>query len=313
MLDESICKFVESAFGESVDLWNEEAIRRLAGLTAPPGLNASLSWLIDSDVKALRARWFLEGLIDPMSPSDSPDSFSYPHLYSSVREAVVERAPADMIPDERDKIAKRLASLLRDAALAREYSQRGNWSRETKLLLRELHNRCWICGASFPDWAEAKFLGKQSTDFRSGNTYVDFLKPRGMKSADLQIEIEHVRPLARGGGDDVDNLKLACGWCNRTKSANQLLFDAQGVCKEREHPALGLMLVPQPFWVIRVLAVRRRCEHVGGCSARLETHELTVARKYKSGSPNPSNLMVVCSDHDPFSAHRLVPATALAG
>lgn len=308
MLNESICDFSEAAFENSAGLWEEEAIRRLAALVIPDGLEATMSWLIDADAKALRARWFLESLVDPSSSAASPDSLSYPHIYNLILAAVRKRAP-DLLPDEQKRVARRLGSLFRKLAESRVRSPRSGFGRETKLLLRELYDGCWICGARFPEWADALFLGREPRATPTGLSYVDFLKPRGLKDHDLRIEVEHVRPLALGGGNDEENLRLSCGWCNRVKSANQLLFDSQGTCTRFEHPTLGFVSLPRSFWVVRILGVRGRCEHSDGCDATSKTHELTVAPRHESGSPNPSNLMVVCLEHDPLRTSRLIPAS----
>jgi len=69
-----------------------------------------------------------------------------------------------------------------------------------------------------------------------------------------------------------------------------------------------LVSVPQPFWVVRFLAMRARCEDPSGCQRKTATDELTVAPRNHGGSPNPANLMVVCHDHDPMTDVRLVAA-----
>lgn len=42
-----------------------------------------------------------------------------------------------------------------------------------------------------------------------------------------QLEIEHIRPTARGGDDTEDNLWLACRLCNGYKGAQTAAFDPQ--------------------------------------------------------------------------------------
>jgi 5-methylcytosine-specific restriction endonuclease McrA len=34
-------------------------------------------------------------------------------------------------------------------------------------------------------------------------------------------EVDHVVPKSRGGSDELENLVLACAWCNRRKHANE--------------------------------------------------------------------------------------------
>jgi 5-methylcytosine-specific restriction endonuclease McrA len=42
------------------------------------------------------------------------------------------------------------------------------------------------------------------------------------QSADGPLEVDHVFPVARGGGDDLENLTCACRACNRSKGAKLL-------------------------------------------------------------------------------------------
>ncbi len=46
----------------------------------------------------------------------------------------------------------------------------------------------------------------------------------GRKTPDAVLEVDHVIPVAEGGGDEMDNLVTACWECNRGKGA--LLLDA---------------------------------------------------------------------------------------
>ena len=43
----------------------------------------------------------------------------------------------------------------------------------------------------------------------------------------VRFTVDHIVPLADGGGDNFDNLALACFHCNRRKSARQVAFDPQ--------------------------------------------------------------------------------------
>ena len=307
MLDEAISHFAETALGPAIDTWDADALKHLARLEVPAGTTGSLSWLVDADTRVLWARWLLESLCDP---AEFASGFSYPHLFARVRAAVVERTTG-MPADEQSDVTKRLANLLRPLLAAQRPGRRTPWSRETRLLLRELYQRCWVCGSSFPSWAEARFLGNETDVAPAAYHFVDFLRPRGTIVAELQIEVDHVHAFSTGGTEDIDNLRLACGWCNRHKSARSLVYDAPATCRRYEHPKRGLVSVPQPFWTVRTLAVRGRCEHPEGCPARTTSHELTVVPRHLGGSPNPANLMIVCADHDPLRDVRLVPAQSV--
>jgi hypothetical protein len=307
MLDQSISQFSESALGQDVDTWDETAVRKLASLVVPFGTIGASAWIVDADTRLLWARWFLESVFDPAL---FRDGITYAHLFARVQSAVEERT-FGMTPHQRGDITKRIANVLRPLLRADAERRRAVWARETRLLLRELYPRCWVCGSSFPDWAIDKFVGNSARDVPAPLPFVDYLRPRGLVVGDLQIEVDHVNPFSLGGGDAVDNLRLACGWCNRHKAARSVIYDAPGSCRRVYHPKRGRLSVPQPFWTVRALALVGRCEHLGGCDSRSSNSELTVAPRFLGGAPNPANLMVVCSAHDPLSETRLVSAKDL--
>lgn len=305
MVDLALGQFVQQAMGADRGAWDEPAIRALAALDAPPALRGGAAWLLAGDVGLLWARWFLEGLADPEPYARG--ALHYAHLYKEVRDAV-EVLAATVPADERNELARSLAKLLWREVLRRSVGRRVPADRELRLLLWDLGQRCWICGAAFPEWARAAFLGDPAETLPAPVPFVDFYKPRGVKVADLRVEIEHVVAHSAGGTNDPENLRLACGWCNRAKSSRGVLYDAEGAPRRRRHPRLGPVSVPQPFWVVRLLALRPRCEAPQGCPATTEEQELTVAPRRRHGAPNPANLMVVCRDHDPLGDERLVAA-----
>jgi hypothetical protein len=63
------------------------------------------------------------------------------------------------------------------------------------------------------------------------------------------LEIDHIDPIALGGGNDIDNLVTACFACNRGKSANPLtavpqsLADKAAETAEREAQLAGYQAV----------------------------------------------------------------------
>jgi hypothetical protein len=121
-----------------------------------------------------------------------------------------------------------------------------------------------------------------------------------------------VLPVAAGGTGGA-NLRLACGWCNGHKSDNLSLYDQAFNPIIVRHPVLGVVTVPRPFWVVRLLAYRRRCEWsgAGGCTRTTSNAELFIAARREGGAMNPANLTVTCEEHDPFKAIRLVNPSQL--
>ena len=310
MLDISTGHFVKTALGDISSRWIPDEVRKLAALSVPSGLAGSAEWLLTADYSLLLARWFLEGVCDPARYRRRRGG-QFPQLYSSVRQSV-SRMASGIPPDEQMALAKGLAAVLL-AEIQRERAVRRTiYDRELCLQLWERYPRCWICGALFPDWARATFL-KESVAFpRSSPRFVDFFRPRGLRPEDQQVEIEHVVALASGGEDVELNLRLACRWCNQAKGARTVLFDTGGQPQTLFHPELGHEVgVPRPFWVVRLLAMRPRCEWSGGCDARPNNAELTVAPIREQGSPNPANLQVTCYAHDPIKTIRLVSTSRI--
>lgn len=305
MVDLALGQFVQEAFAADTATWDEQAVRALATKVAPPALGGTADWLLRGDANSLWARWFLEGLADPQ-PYLAGD-LQYAHLFKQIRDAV-STAGAQLPADEQGQLSRSLSKLLWREIEHRAVGRRVPADRELRLLLWDLYPRCWICGAAFSDWARAVFFGEECDTAPSTLPFVDFYKPRGTLLKHLRIEVEHVVAHSGGGADDPVNLRLACGWCNRAKSDWAVLYDAEGAPRQRRHPTLGIASVPQPFWVVRFLAMRGRCEDPSGCQQRTSTAELTVAARNHGGSPNPANLMVVCHEHDPMTEARLVAA-----
>lgn len=307
MLDRALSTFLKQAFAADLGAWNESSVRDLAEKNPPHGLGGSFQWLLTGDVNYLWARWFLEGLVDPSSFRERGDH--YVHLLNDIQEAIdplMLRVPED----EKREITFVLADIWWEHVKLSEVVERHQLDREMRLTLWDQNQRCWICGAEFPDWARQKFLEKGASREVEKLPYVDAYKPRGLQKADLQVEIEHVVAHSAGGADDESNLRLACGWCNRAKAARTLLYDAEGSPRFINHPDAGRASVPQPFWVVRLLAMRGRCEALS-CDSSTLTHELTAAPRNLRGSPNPANLMVVCQEHDPLADWRLVPSRCM--
>ena len=310
-MDRATLSFAQHVVGAPAATWDESTVRHLATQVAPDGLGGISSWLLRGDANYLWARWFLESLADP-TPYLAGKKH-YPHLYQCVSDAL--SAEANQLPaDERRELAGSLAKLLWQDISGRIVGRRAPADRETRLFLWDMScSRCWICGAEFNDWARAEFLREESDSNPQTLPFIDFYKPRGKKLADLRIEVEHVVPHSGGGASDLRNLRLSCGWCNRAKSNRTLLYDAEGVTRKFHHPALGSVSIPQPFWVVRFLAMRGRCEDTTGCAARTTSDELTVAPRSVHGAPNPANLMVVCREHDPLRDARLVARKFVLG
>ncbi len=179
-------------------------------------------------------------------------------------------------------------------------------SREDRLRLLDLAGlcpRCWICGARFVEEAIDNFLYRQRNKLALP-PFVDILKPRDLVERDVAVEVDHVVPHSHGG-DDNENLWLACGWCNQHKGAYVSIYEVEGCPKSTGTNSVGASSLPQPFWTVRVLATTLTCEHPEGCSRSATDASITVAPIVENGALNPMNFQVTCSEHDPYQAHRL--------
>jgi hypothetical protein len=290
--------------------WNKADLHELS-LAAPAVSGGEQnSMLISADLATNDSVWRMLALLDPLQV-DVEERYLFAVIYARLRELLIEEYK--QLPDEAKEMASEIADYLIEARARIRGVRRGVISKETRETLLDSTSRiaCWYCGNTFGENSIDAFLDSKSA-MPLLPRYVDFVTQRGLSAADLRIEIDHIHPVAAGGGSDIDNLRLACGWCNRYKSALTGLYDSSSFPSSYLHPRVGELIVPAKYWVIRVLATRRRCEWSGGCGHKVEDHPLRVAPFRILGAMVPGNLMVVCSQHDPIADLRLVPNTALA-
>ncbi|NBJ22096.1 hypothetical protein GT625_25835 [Burkholderia thailandensis] len=298
---------------DTVKRWDASKLGSLASLVPPETLFGRREALIRGDAHQQWAQWFIHGIADPLRYVDHDRG--YAHIFSDTLEAV-NRTFLALTKDERLELTKLVANKILDSVLAlRSSRERATIDRENRILLLDFagkNPRCWICGYPFSDGAVERFLHRSSSTDIAPPEFIDVMKPLGLMRSDLSIEIDHKYPFSRGGADSIENLRLACGWCNRNKGASVSLYDEEGrVRVSRSHRNLFPSL-PQPFWVIRILATQRKCEHLGGCDRTSENSELTVAPAYGNGAPTPANLHVTCREHDPLRLTRMLPRKVAA-
>jgi hypothetical protein len=296
--------FIRCAFGAPSTPWDEQGLTALSTLPCPDRFHGRARMLLRADINQQWARWFVESVADPRQYIDK----SYPHIFADVYQAIGRLFVEFTLPERKElssEIAKAVRALSKTLGGCR---RRVALSKETRALLLEFAGtppRCWICGAQFERIAVDNFLHHETRDIPQP-MFIDVLKPRGLVQRDLRIEADHVLPFSHGGENE-DNLRLACGWCNRHKSAYTTLYDIEGASRAAGVPESGFTSLPHPLWTTRVLAVRQRCEFEGGCIRATNDTELTVSFGNSHGSPNPVNLRVTCYDHDPHQPVRLQP------
>jgi hypothetical protein len=262
--------------------------------------------VLRADIFALWFRWFTEGLCNPLRyvrdetktiVDVMADTFSRVNLIFSH-----EPEP------QRMKLTEQLAlHIMAEVTRQRQLGRTNATLAEKQELIDDSGDkpRCWICGFAFSKDAIDRFLKKRSGILLDPLEFVDILMPRGLSSRDISIEVEHKLPVASGGGGK-DNLALACGWCNKSKGARTSIYDADARAPRCSY-TLGPHTwheLPHPFWTVRLLATRGKCEFHSGCSADVTNAELFIAPSDHRGSPNPCNLHVFCAQHDPYATHR---------
>ena len=288
--------------------WSIQNLEKIAHMDIPHSFFGRQRTLLKGDIHELWVRWFIESIADPWRYLMVGSKYSC--LYKDVLREVHASVFSDMTDPERQEIAKSIARYIFKIVKSMKASNvRKPLCDVDKVLLLELAGkppRCWICGWEFPQIAIDNFMERTSEKVPSPSI-VDVFKPRGLKSQDLRIEVDHVLPFSHGG-DTKDNLKLACGWCNRYKSSHWLIYDVEGQPIQARPNNFGISSIPQPFWVVRLLALRRKCEHPMGCQKTVENSELTVMPIRECGALNPTNLRLTCFEHlSPFSSRFLSP------
>ncbi len=306
MLQSDEARFVEAALGPSSSVWAGNALDQLASLQVPENILGHHRFVLRGDINEQWANWFVESIGDPKRYA--LERTLWPGVFSDVFKSIQSRFP-NTAKDEQ----KKLASVVADVLLARAEGFRESRRREALSLaqrgqLLELAGttpRCWLCGAEFSEVAVENFRFRRRSKL-AVPLYVDVLKPRGLLPRDLRIEADHVIPFSKGGGDG-DNLRLACGWCNNHKSSYTSIYDVEGQPKALRAKLNRVTALPQPLWIVRLLATVRRCEYPEGCDQSVDNARMTIAPMSQGGVMNPTNLRVTCYEHDPFADSRLRP------
>ena len=284
--------------------WEATALGDLAALAVPDSILGRPRSLLRADIGGLWATWFVESLSDPRRFVGR--DVSYAHLFQEVLGAVTERFGLNTTP-ERQALASSASSILqRSVDFQAARSNRQPITRDQKSFLIDVAGeapRCWICGGLFDPVAVDNFVYSDRKSV-SLPLFLDVLCPRGLAPQDVAIQVDHIVPVSRGGADK-DNLALACGWCNRYKSAFLSIYDVDGRPRSPGPNKLGITSLPQPFWSVRHIATVRQCEHPGGCDRTASSSPMTIAPHTLSGALNPTNLRVTCLEHDPLRNLRL--------
>jgi hypothetical protein len=308
MDERAIVDFFNAISATSRLRWSEPEVRTLAGLKVPEGIFNRREWLIQADATLAHARWFIDGLVDPAPFVHDESRNTRVHLLDKIYRAV-RSLDAGLRSEDLRQVAAALTDVAWRDIEDRRIRSRTTWPRALKQRLWHANGpvpRCYLCGYKFSEAAMRRFLHISSAPVPTP-PFVDFFRPR-VSERHVRIEIDHVQPLAGGGSNDDANLRLACGWCNAVKGRFNSLYDAFAwTDRTFHHPILNWISIPRPMWILRIVSMRGKCEHVA-CTATLATNELFATPWCADGAITPTSIAVYCEEHDSWKGHRLVGA-----
>jgi hypothetical protein len=303
-----ITSFFDTTADKLEASWDIQSLSNIASQRIPDFIMNGRGTLLRADIHILWTQWFIESICDP-------NSFTTSHQgYAHILKTVQSRVPiifTGVTDEERNKISIYIARLVDKEVQRRKPRKRIFLSLDDRKLLWDIYGteqRCWICGYKFTKWAENKFLKYPNYEEAPLPQFVDYMTLHGLKERHICVEVDHAVPFSKGGCEE-DNLRLACGWCNSHKSDRVSLYDVSLKPRILIHPKLGKQSIPHPFWIVRLLSIRRSCEYEGGCDQTVENGQLTVFPRHPEGAINPTNLRVICPDHDPLGSNRFVSRT----
>ncbi|MFN6484118.1 MULTISPECIES: HNH endonuclease [unclassified Nostoc] len=303
-----IQSFLETTADKLEAYWDEKSLSYISNQKVPDFIMSGRGLLLRSDIHILWTQWFLESICDPEIFANSTQGYAY--LLKTVKERIPFIFP-EISARERNKLTINIARLLEKEVQRRKIKKRTVVSRDDRKLLWDIYGaeqRCWICGYKFTKWAENKFLGYTNNNEAPLPMFVDYMTLHGLIERDICVELDHAVPFSKGGCEE-DNLRLACGWCNSHKGDRISLYDVALKPRTLEYPNSRKQSIPHPFWIVRLLSVRRSCEYEGGCNQTVENAQLTVFPRHPEGAMNPTNLRVICPEHDPLGSNRFVSRT----
>jgi len=275
--------------------WYPNNLASLAILNPPSAVFPNNNVICKSDMSFIWLSWFVETVYDY---NLAKDDISYAAVFSYVRRGLIHSGFSESAENFTDvsKTVSRLVYEYIGKVRGRKRIQPKVTTKEALLEKYDTTPTCWICGYRFSAEAVKRYLG-ENVNFNLPATF-DYFSPRGLKERDISIEIEHKQPFSSGGADidDLDNIDLSCGFCNKHKWKFLSIYDANRGLRSFHHPSLGLVSVPQPYWGIRILALAEKCSEEG-CTVKKSKQQLYIDLVNPLGSASPTNLKVVCRKH----------------
>ena len=260
-----VSHYVDATPYDPSSLWRMADLVAMSSRVPPDAMLPRNEPILRADAYAIWFRWFVEGLCNPLRYVEDETKTIIDVLADVL--ARVDALYSGEPQDERRAFAQKISQrIMLEVERHRQLKRIGASPALKRDLVDEAGGepRCWICGFKFSEHAVDRFLKKRKAIELELPQFVDVLRPRGIVHRDIGIEVEHIVPVAGGGGGR-DNLALACGWCNKSKGARTSIYDADGR-PPRSVYALGSVVwheLPHPFWTVRILATR--CGASTGC------------------------------------------------
>lgn len=297
---------IQAAKSALLSPWDRPHLERLAN-SKLPDLPIRSAWLLEADVHALWLRWLIEAAIPANLASPSLNTLQLAADLITSADNMLRTSMPILNESERRRTARIIAEIAFQWIRAEENKRDPLTRAEKWLVLTNAGTppRCWICGEPFLERAIQRFKRTTSAPLTPA-AFVDCFYPKGLKKNDFQCQVEHVLPVAAGGTNDPGNLQLSCGYCNRVKRDSLDLYARTAGRGFISHPTFGKLRLPHPYWICRLLVVDGKCSI---CSASNKDAALRAGPSHPSRYINPSNLVLYCTTHDPFSETRWVPAS----
>lgn len=299
-----------NSFSDTINSpWDPVSLKRLAAVDWDH--SGKRDWITEADFKVIFLRWLAESVQPIVDSKVAPHELKaklVEQVFRYIEESDLFNGESGSACDLKD-LRFALVRVASKIAVESRTKRPQLSDIDRRELLKESGSppRCYLCGSEFSDKSIARFRRLETAPLL-GFILVDMFFPRGTKPLDLQIEVDHVRPVAKGGGNDGNNLRLSCGYCNRVKSDSLTIFDKTRYGPTINYRTKGIIRLPHPSWVLRLLALNGACSV---CDSASNSSPLFIAPIVWSHYLNPLNLRVYCSRHDPIQDLRYINAREL--
>ena len=288
--------------------WDWDLQQEISHIKPPDFLMGVRRDMMHGEIIREWSKWIIEQFIDE---KNIKQDISLPVILNDINLTIGELVGKQISGDDKKEIVKAISKIVfnRVGQLNMLKAKRSNISNRIKCDLLEIYGpkpRCWLTGYQFSDEAIYNFTARKGETLElTLPTFVDKYKPMGMNSRDLAIEVDHLHPFSLGGGDDIQNYRLICGWANKVKS-NHISGYSMGTRAD-----ITNQLFPKRYyyWVVRLIGMRRKCE-IENCRNNINNSELTVRSSLgDSKLVTPVSMQVVCQHHASLLSGRYVNRT----